>query len=171
MEVNYLTTINWSNFATETGNPVILVIGNGSNIKDADELAILKLKVDNNELLWENADGVEINISADNVTAVMGAITEDSETKYIQTSAFGYPTGVEEEIAENIEIYSTNNYVIIKGCNHDSSVKIFDVMGKMINAANVLADETQLSVNEKGIYIVTIFDKNRVIKSEKVIIK
>jgi len=165
------TTINWSNFATETGNPVVLVIGNGSNIKDADELAILKLKVDNNELLWENADGVEINISADNVTAVMGAITEVSGTKYIQTSAFSYPTGIKEEIAENIEIYSTNNYVIIKGCNQDSSVKIFDVMGKMINAANVLADETQLSVNEKGIYIVTIFDKNRVIKSEKVIIK
>ena len=44
-------------------------------------------------------------------------------------------------------------------------------MGKMINATNVSADKPQLSVNEKGIYLITIFNKNRVLKTEKVIIK
>ncbi|MBQ7819409.1 MAG: T9SS type A sorting domain-containing protein [Bacteroidales bacterium] len=164
---------NWSNFATQTGNPVVLMIGNNASLKTATEIAIFKYTPDNQELLWENADGATINIASDNITPIFGNVTDKGSEKVIQTAPFTYPLGIEEESinAENFNIYTTNGELVIEGTDANDIITIYDLNGKIINKVTASGEKEQITISTKGIYVISISDNNSLIKSEKVIIK
>ena len=163
--------IEWNNFATTTGNPVVVIIGDNDDLKNAEEIAIFKLKADATELLWENANGTSVNIGADNITPVYGEIADINGVKYIKTKPFTYPLGVEEQEVDNCKIYVSGNEIIINGAKDNSTIKIFDFMGRAINETKASENEIKVNISEKGFYLVSIFENNNLIKTEKVIVK
>ena len=140
-------------------------------MKNAEEIAIFKLKADATELLWENANGTSVNIGADNITPVYGEIADINGVKYIKTKPFTYPLGVEEQEVDNCKIYVSGNEIIINGAKDNSTIKIFDFMGRAINETKASENEIKVNISEKGFYLVSIFEDNNLIKTEKVIVK
>ncbi|MBR5533030.1 MAG: T9SS type A sorting domain-containing protein [Bacteroidales bacterium] len=165
------TLVEWENFATQTGTPVVVILGDGNDIKDAEEIAIFKLKANGAELLWENADGVIVNIGQDNIVPVYGEIADIDDVKYIKTAPFTYPLGVEEQEVDNCKVYVSGNEIIINGAVENATIKVFDFMGRAINETKISEKETKVYIADKGIYLVSIFENNKLVKTEKVIVK
>ncbi len=165
------TTFNWTNFETQTGNPVVVIMGDGDNIKDAEEIVIYTLKVNDKNLLWEDANGTSINIGADNITPIYGEIAEISGVKYIKAKPFTYPLGVENQEIEECNVYVSGNEIFINGVANNSTIKIFDFMGKAICETIAKDNCSKINIPEKGLYLVSIFENNKLIKTEKVIVK
>ncbi|MBR4963088.1 MAG: T9SS type A sorting domain-containing protein, partial [Muribaculaceae bacterium] len=165
------TLVEWENFATQTGTPVVVILGDGNDIKDAEEIAIFKLRANGAELLWENADGVTVNIGQDNIVPVYGEIADIDDVKYIKTAPFTYPLGVEEQEVDNCKVYVSGNEIIINGAVENATIKVFDFMGRAINETIASGNETKVNIPEKGFYLVSVFENNKLVKTEKVIVK
>ena len=165
------TTLSWENFETQTGNPVVVIMGNGDNIKNAEEIVIYTLKVNNNDLLWEEANGTSVNIGEDNISTIYGEIVEIDGTKYIKTKPFTYPLSVEDQEIDNCKVYVAGNEIIVEGVAENASIKLFDFMGKVVRQTTANGNDAKINISEKGFYLVSIFENNKLVKTEKIIIK
>ena len=67
-------------------------------------------------------------------------------------------TGIEDEIASNLKIYSYGNTIVVE--NADTEIRVYDAMGRLVSVCdNILLDgRNELQINAKGVYIVRVGD-------------
>lgn len=66
------------------------------------------------------------------------------------------PTGIEEQQASNILIYSYGNTVVVENAN--AAIRVYNSMGRLVAIGNNIADgaRNELPINESGVYIVQV---------------
>ncbi|MEG1643657.1 MAG: GDSL-type esterase/lipase family protein [Bacteroidales bacterium] len=158
------TTFEWKNAEVIGNAPFIALIGNGTSIKDATSLAVIKFNISGTELKCKNADKKSINISAaldkDHIIPGLGSIIEDSGIKYLKLAPFKYPLGIELSESSNIKISAKNGAIQINDIMLESIITITDISGKIYKRVITNGPAVEIKATSKGIYIVSIQDNN-----------
>ena len=90
---------------------------------------------------------------------------------YIKTKPFTYPLSVEDQEIDNCKVYVAGNEIIVEGVAENASIKLFDFMGKVVRQTTANGNDAKINISEKGFYLVSIFENNKLDKTEKIIIK
>jgi hypothetical protein len=81
------------------------------------------------------------------------------------------PTGIPDELTDNLVIYSYNNTIFIKNCKPNSQVLIYNAIGGLLyNELSTSEPEIITTELQPGIYIVKVVTDKEV-KSQKVYIQ
>ena len=97
--------------------------------------------------------------------------TQEAWGDYLETTA-SYslditPTGIEENVADEVSVFASNNAIVIN-CNEVVNVEIFNMGGALIKSTTCNGN-CSIDMN-KGIYIVKVSVNNNS-KVERVIVK
>ena len=79
--------------------------------------------------------------------------------------------GINKIVQEKFKIYTASESIIIETqeLNNTAIVKVYDLTGKIISETNITETRTEISINRKGMFIITIYtEKNIYTKKLKI---
>lgn len=71
------------------------------------------------------------------------------------TAVFVVKTGIEDVEADNVNIYSTDNVIVVRGAE-GKQVVLFDVNGRMLSREARAAERVEFRVTNSGVYLVKV---------------
>lgn len=125
------------------------VTGDGPYV-EGSSATLSAIAFDGNEFVaWvENGDTVGRNTvyTIDNITA-----------DHHLTAVFVTKTGIEDVDADNVDIYSTDDVIVVRGAE-GKQVVLFDVNGRVLSREARAAERVEFRVTNNGVYLVKVAD-------------
>ncbi len=111
---------------------------------------------------WANVKDVGVK----NIALIAGLTTEPDSyidpnkgySYFFEKTGYAVPPSwIKQNSVNNINIYSQNGFIIIKGAIKGEQVEVFDILGKFIYQANASGEEIYIQA-DRGIYIIKAGD-------------
>ena len=86
-------------------------------------------------------------------SATISYVIRSAETSI--DAVFEQVEGIDDVNTDNITIYSTNNNIIVRGAEQQT-IRIFDVVGRLVAQRTNANDEETIAMSNTGVYLVQV---------------